>query len=171
VVNIRLPYEPLYGKLLGVALHSRIGGMIKLMNDMSFEELIEIKLKIPYKNELFDKIFESLLRRNPDIVIDKFAKSNSFRNADFNIDLLYQIFDMLTDDQWELVLTAFCENDQICGSFYCPRIISSLFRESLERNGFIKPYWFSFREKLDKFSGYEYIDKLKHTIDSHPENS
>jgi hypothetical protein len=25
VVNIRLPYEPLYGKLLGVALHSRIG--------------------------------------------------------------------------------------------------------------------------------------------------
>jgi hypothetical protein len=25
VVNIRLSYEPLYGKLLGVALHSRIG--------------------------------------------------------------------------------------------------------------------------------------------------
>ena len=25
MVNIRLSYEPLYGKLLGVALHSRIG--------------------------------------------------------------------------------------------------------------------------------------------------
>lgn len=143
--------------------------MTKLMNGMPLDELIVLKSKTAYSNELFDKLFKSLLRRDPSVVIDLFVRSSSFRNADFNVDLLTQISDILTAEQWESVLAAFCENNQIYGSFYCPRAFCSLFKESVECSGFVQPYWLSFRKNLDKFSSDEYIDKLKHVIDSYPE--
>jgi hypothetical protein len=143
--------------------------MIKLMNGMSLDELIELKSKTTYSNDLFDKIFKSLLRREPSSVIELFSSSNSFRNADFNVGLVTQIADILTSEQWEATLTAFCKNSQIHNSFYCPGVFCSLFRKSVERSGTLQIYWLSFRKDLDKFGGDEYIDKLKQAIDSYPE--
>ena len=137
------------------------------MNGMPLDELITLKSKTSYSNELFDRIFKSLLRREPSVVIDLFARSGSFRNADLNVGLLVQISDILTAEQWESVLAAFCENNQIYDSFYCPSAFCSLFRESVERCGSVQHYWLSFRKNLDKFGSAEYIDKLKHVIDSY----
>ncbi len=144
--------------------------MVKLMSEVPFEELIAIKSELTSSDKLFNDIFQSLLKRKTPVAVDRFTKSNSFENADFNVRLLAQISDLLTSEQWEIVLNAFCENDQVYNSFYCPRAFCSLFEKSVERNGSIQPYWLSFREKLNEFnSGYEYIDKLKQAIDSHPE--
>lgn len=96
--------------------------MIKLMNGMSLDELTELKSKTTYSNGLFDKIFKSLLRREPSSVIELFSSSSSFRNADFNVGLVTQIADILTSEQWEATLAAFCKNSQIHNSFYCPGV-------------------------------------------------
>jgi hypothetical protein len=143
--------------------------MIKLMNGMPLDELIVLKSKTTYSNELFDKLFKSLLRRDPSVAIDLFAGSSSFRNADFNVGLLAQVSDVLNSEQWEAVLAAFCKNNQIYDSFYCPGVFCFLFKESVERSGSVQPYWVDFRKNLDKFGSDEYIDKLKQFIDSYPE--
>jgi hypothetical protein len=77
----------------------------------------------------------------------------------------------LTLEQWETVLNAFCENNQIYNSFYCPGAFCSLFKDSVDRAGSVQPYWLSFRQKLDKFGSDEYIDKLKQVLDSYPESA
>jgi len=141
--------------------------MRKLMSEMPFDELIKLKSEPNPRNELFDEIFKSLLRRDPLVAVDQFTKSTSFRNANFNVGLLVQISDLLTSEQWETVLNSFCENNQVHNSFYCPGAFSDLFKESVERSGSKQPYWLSFREKLNKFGSDECIDKLKHVIDSY----
>ena len=50
------------------------------------------------------------------------------------------------------------------------KTIGTLFEKSLESNGSIQPYWLSFRERLNGFDGYEYIEKLKCTIDDYSES-
>jgi hypothetical protein len=144
--------------------------MVQLMSEMPFDELITIKFELTSSNELFDNIFQSLLKRNTSIAVEQFTKSNSFRNANFNVGLLAQIYDLLTLEQWETVLNAFCENNQVYNSFHCPGAFCSLFKDSVDRSGSVQPYWLSFRQKLNKFSSDEYIDKLKQFIDSYSES-
>ena len=143
--------------------------MMKLMSNMNLDSLIKIKFELTPSNELFDNLFKSLLRRSPLVVTDKFTKSSTYRTAEFNVGLLAQVSDLLSFEQWETVLEAFCENSQVYDSFCCPSAFCTLFEESVKRDGFVQRYWFSFREKLNKFSSHEYIDKLKYIIDSNLE--
>ena len=49
MVNIRLSYEPLYGKLLGIALHSRIG----VLDAKSYGDVAQVKPDLPNGYALF----------------------------------------------------------------------------------------------------------------------
>lgn len=116
--------------------------------------------------EITDELIESILRNNVLAIIDRFAKSGSFDSAGSNSWLLVKIAEYLSPIQWENILEAFFQNEQLYCSYSCYGEFESLFKKSLELSNSVQPYWLSFREKLNKFND-KYSNSLKRLIDSH----
>ena len=152
--------------------------LIKLVEKANFDDLLLMKFQYSkkrysdilylYSDKLFEKLIEPLMKENTSTIVSNFLQSYSFENAVFNANLLLEIADNLTPAQWESILKAFCENDQICYSYRCPHIFASLFKKSLELHGCVQTYWLSFREKLNTFNNSDKdINRLKQAIDSY----
>jgi hypothetical protein len=140
--------------------------VIKLSQKAGFDELILMKSK--YTKELFEDLVKPRLRENIPKIVSNFILSSSYENAALNANILVEIADSLSSAQWESILKAFCENNQIYASFGCPSIFESLFKKSRELNNCIQPYWLSFRENLNKFHITDKnINRLKQVIDSY----
>jgi len=116
--------------------------------------------------EITDELIESILRNNVLAIIDRFAKSGSFDSAGSNSWLLVKIAEYLSPTQWENILEAFFQNEQLYCSYSCYGGFESLFKKSLELSNSVQPYWLSFREKLNKFND-KHSNSLKRLIDSH----
>jgi hypothetical protein len=140
--------------------------VIKLSEKAGFDELIQMKSK--YSDDLFEDLLKPILRENIEKIVSNFILSYSYNNAAFNANILFEIADSLSVGQWESILKAFCENNQIYDSFGCPSIFESLFKKSIELNGCVQPYWLSFRENLNTFHiSDKNINRLKQVIDSY----
>jgi hypothetical protein len=136
----------------------------KRIKEVAFDEIIESE----YWHNLPSELLETRLRENVSPIVNKFTKSGSYMEANFNAGLLLKIADLLSAVQWKDVLEAFCNNDQIYCSFQCPNIFILLFKKSIEISGNVQPYWLAFREKLNEFNiNTKEINKLKKLIDSY----
>ncbi|MBW4629969.1 MAG: hypothetical protein KME49_31780 [Brasilonema octagenarum HA4186-MV1] len=140
--------------------------LIKLSQKADFDELILMKSK--YSDEFFEDLVKPILRENIAKIVNNFILSSSYENAAFNANILFEITDFLSPAQWESILKAFCENNQIYGSFRCCSIFESLFNKSIEPHNGVQPYWLSFRENLNTFQiPDKNINRLKQVIDSY----
>ncbi|NMG22982.1 hypothetical protein [Brasilonema bromeliae] len=157
-------------KLSGSNLESAIEllktSIIKLSQQVEFDKLILMKSN--YSNEFLDDLLKPILIENLPKIVSNFRLSDSYDDAAFNANILLEIADSLSPAEWESILKAFCENDQIYDSRGCPSIFESLFNKSRKLNNCVEPYWLSFRENLNTFgSSYKKINKLKQLIDSY----
>jgi hypothetical protein len=144
-------------KLADVSVAERI-------QEVPFEELLSIKSK--YSDEYFNSLVQPILRKNLNVIVDRFIRSSSYDIAASNARLLEEVADLLSTLQWEYVLKAFCQNNQIFPSYACQNIFCSLLNKSVEDSGYLQPYWLSFRENLNKLSDAG-IEPLKLLIDTH----
>lgn len=147
--------------------------IIKLFDDSitqqvkatSFEDLLDLSER-EHWDEITDDLIEPILKKNVAAIIDRFSNSVSYNSAASNSCLLVRIAEYLSPTQWENILEAFFQNDQLYDSYYCCGEFESLFKKSLELSNYVQPYWLSFREKLNKFNN-KYSNRLKRLIDSH----
>lgn len=140
----------------------------------NLDQLIKIKYNQPpiidEPYPIIDEHLKNLLKNNVPSVVDRFIKSSNFISAAQNASLLIEIMEYLNHKQWEYILEAFCNNDQIYCSYNCPAIFISLFKKSVEITGTVEPYWLSFRKNLDVLnSKHKEINRLKQIIDSSEE--
>lgn len=150
--------------------------VIKRLQTADLNTLLEIKKywQVFLEDIFLMKLIDGILQeRFPSIIpdsVNSFVQSKSFEIAKSNADTLARVASLLNSEQWESVLNAFCDNGQIYSSWGCPRVISSLFEDSVKLHGSIHPYWLSFRERLndEKFSYIDDINSLKQLIDSYP---
>jgi hypothetical protein len=145
--------------------------ILKLLNDSitqqvkaaSFDDLLAQRR---YWDILPDEIIELILKNNVSAIIDNFANSISFDSAGSNSRLLVKIAEYLTTTQWENILEAFFQNNQIYSSYRCYGEFKSLFKKSYELSNSVQPYWLNFREKLNQFDD-EDSNSLKRLIDEY----
>lgn len=83
-----------------------------------------------------------------------------------NAALLLEIVNCLSDEQWKIILEAFCKNKQIWEASQCPTIFSDIFNESRKIHGFVKDYWLSFKNELDKLN-CSFLNELKDLINTY----
>lgn len=129
----------------------------------SFDDLLNQRR---HWDEIADELIEPVLRGNVSAIIDRFANSGTFDSAGSNSRLLVKIAEYLSPVQWENILEAFFQNDQLYCSYSCYGGLEALFKRSLELSNSIQPYWITFREKLNKFND-KHSNSLKRLIDSH----
>lgn len=129
----------------------------------SFDDLLDQRSNW---DEIIHELIKPILKNNIPAIIDKFAKSGSFDSAGSNSLLLVKTVEYLSPIQWENILEAFFQNDQLYGSYSCYVGFESLFKKSLEFSNSAQPYWLTFREKLNKFNN-QHSNSLKRLIDSH----
>ena len=94
--------------------------IIKLLDDSitqqvkaaSFEDLLDQRR---HWDEITEELIEPILKNNVAAIIDRFAKSGSFDSGGNNSWLLVKIAEYLSPTQWENILEAFFQNDQL----YC----------------------------------------------------
>jgi hypothetical protein len=133
------------------------------MKTVTFEELLEDS---DCGQKLPDELLIPVLRENIDVVINRFTESSSFSSASDNASLILKIVEYISSSQWQEILEAFCNNDQIHNSYACLNIFGILLKKSVEINGEIASYWLSFRQKIDQFNWKE-INTLKRLIDTY----
>ncbi len=130
------------------------------------DDLISIIIKY-YDDKLFEQLFKPLLEENTSKIINHFKLSSSFDDASSNANLLCELVESISPTQWKEILEAFFENDQIYKSRNCASTFESLLKKSIEVDASVKPYWLSFREKLNSFVIHNrYLNSLKNLIDS-----
>ncbi|KYC39941.1 hypothetical protein WA1_28670 [Scytonema hofmannii PCC 7110] len=136
-----------------------------MIKTVTFDELLE---KYRYWTEIPDGILEPILKENVATIIKNFIESNSFNDAADNARLLLRVVDFLNQNQWQDILSAFCNNNQIYGSYACPGIFIELFKKSFKSTGTVAPHWLWFRQQLDN-GNFKYADtiSLKNLIDSY----
>lgn len=145
--------------------------ILKLLDDSitqqvktaSFDDLLDQRR---HWDDIGDELIEPVLRSNVSAIIDRFANSGSFKFAGINSILLVKIAEYLSPVQWENVLEAFFQNEQLYCSYSCHEEFEALFKKSLELSDSIQPYWITFREKLNKFND-KHSNSLKRLLDSH----
>ncbi|MEL6163061.1 MAG: hypothetical protein AAFR37_04610 [Cyanobacteria bacterium J06628_3] len=100
-------------------------------------------------------------------IIDYFKKSTSFSDAITIANLFDELMiNYISSVEWKEILEAFFQNNQIYGSRVCVNTFESLFKKSIKIDASVKPYWLSFRDKLNSFGNhYRYINSLKQVID------
>lgn len=128
-------------------------------------ELTEILDLRKYWSEIDSELVEPMLKGNVPAIIDRFAASGSFDSAGYNAKLLNEIAEHLSTEQWENVLEAFFQNDQIYYSFSCYAGFESLFEKSVAIHGSVQKHWIPFREKLEPFNS-KHSSSLKRLIDA-----
>ncbi len=136
--------------------------ILSQIEETEFDDLLDLR---KYWSEVDSELIEPMLKNNIPIVIDRFAKSGSFDSAGRNAELLNEVAEHLSLEQWESILEAFFQNDQIYYSFRCYERFESLFEKSVEVSGSVQPYWISFREKLAPFKS-KHSNSLKRLIDN-----
>ncbi|MFB2973828.1 hypothetical protein ACE1CD_33105 [Aerosakkonema sp. BLCC-F183] len=129
----------------------------------SFDDLLAQRSRW---DEISDELIETILKNNVSTIIDKFANSENFSDAGSNSRLLVKIAAYLSPRQWQNILDAFFQNNQIYDSYSCYSGFESLFKKSLELSNCVQPYWLTFREKLNNFND-KHSNSLKRLIDSH----
>lgn len=160
-----------YGRFLSRKKQENIISMlddsvIRLFRETTFDDLIGMRTK--YSDELFESLFEPIIKDNVPKVIERFKNSCSYKQASSNTNLLYEVVNYITSTQWEEILEAFFENNQIYESFACLDNFKSLFKKSIEIDVSSKSYWLPFRNKLNSCGISDiYIKDLKNLIDSH----
>lgn len=99
-------------------------------------------------------------------VVKLFIES-SYLETQTNGKLLLQISPLLTAEQLESILYAFCNNDQIYCVLGMPEILQELFDKSLHLAEAVKHSWKAVRQMLDKenFANLSSIAALKERID------
>ena len=135
----------------------------KQVKSSSFDGILEQRR---YWDEIPNELLEPILKKNIPTIIDKFAKSGSFDSAGSNTWVLIKVAQYLIPTQWENILEAFFQNDQLYYSYSCISQFESLFKKSLELSSLVEPYWLPFREKLNRFNN-QHSNSLKRLIDSH----
>jgi len=146
------------------------------INEACLDELIDARkyvniLFFPDCIKIFEDVIQDALRDNVQHIVDRFKQSSSYREAETNASLLAEVSDYLSATQWKTILEDFCDNNQIYYSFGCPSTFSDLFNKSVKINGFVQPYWLSFREKLNQLNiSYPSINDLKDLIDYYVES-
>ncbi len=153
----KLIYEPKKSWIL--MLDNSITEQVKAA---SFDDLLAQRRRY---DKIVDELIEPILKNNVSAIIDEFAKSGSYDSAGSNSRLLVKIAEYLTPTQWENILEAFFQNDQLYCSFSCYKGFESLFKKSLEITNFVQPYWLTFRENLNKFNDNR-GNSLKRLIDN-----
>ncbi len=103
-------------------------------------------------DKLFKKIFKPFIKDNISKIISFLKLSFSFDSAASYAYLLDEVADFINTAQWKEIIEAFFENDQIYKSGICANTFESLFNKSIELDAYVKPYWLSFREKLNSLS-------------------
>lgn len=139
------------------------GSITHQVKAASFDDLLNQRR---HWDDIADELIEPVLRSNVSAIIDRFANSGSFDSAGSNSRLLVEISEYLSPVQWENILEAFFQNDQLYCSYSCYGGFEALFKKSLELSNSIQPYWITFREKLNKFND-KHSNSLKRLIDSH----
>jgi hypothetical protein len=133
----------------------------------SFDDLLDQRSNW---DEIVNELIDPILKNNIPAVIDKFAKSGNFESAGSNSFLLVKAAKYLSPTQWENILEAFFQNDQLYYSYSCYGGFESLFKKSLELSNFVQPYWLTFRQKLNNLNN-KHSNSLKRLIDSHARES
>ena len=100
----------------------------------------------------------------------RFKLLSSYDIAASNANLLNEVADFISPVEWKEILEAFFENNQIYNSRGCASTFESLLKKSIELDISVKPYWLSFREKLNSLNflgtNEREINSLKNLIDS-----
>jgi hypothetical protein len=86
--------------------------IIQQVKTASFDDLLSQRR---HWDEIADELIEPILKSNVSAIIDRFATSGSFDSAGSNSRILVKIAEYLTPVQWESILEAFFQNDQL----YC----------------------------------------------------
>jgi hypothetical protein len=133
------------------------------VGEASFDELLDQQV---HWDEIADELLEPVLRNNVSAIIDRYVKSGSFNCAGSNSKLLVEIAEYLSPAQWQEILEAFFQNNQLYHSHSCCWAFETLFEKSLGNSNSLQSYWLAFREKLNKFDN-KHINSLKRLIDSH----
>lgn len=134
-----------------------------LFRNISFNELIEY---CPSWAKIPDDLLKPILRNNISLIIDNFAKSNSFANAYKNSSFLVRSVEFITHNQWQSILNSFFDNQQIYNSYGCVGNFVTVFTKCSELHNIEQPDWLFFREELNKILyPHEEIEKLKQYID------
>ncbi|MEA5520093.1 hypothetical protein [Limnoraphis robusta] len=150
--------------------------IIKLLDDSitkqlkvaSFDDLLSLKAT-GYWDKFPEKLRKQVLKKNIPAIIVKFAQSPTYKSAGINASFVVEVAEYLTQIQWENILDAFFQNNQLCYSFNCCGEFQSLFKKSFElNNNSVQPYWLTFREKLNQYNDQN--DSLKLLIDSYLES-
>ncbi len=136
--------------------------IVRQVKDTELTEILDLR---KYWNEIDSELTEPMLRGNIPAIIDRFAASGSFDSAGRNAELLNEIAEYLSTEQWENILKAFFQNDQIYYSFKCYVGFKSLFEKSVAIHGSVQEYWTPFRENLEPFNS-KHSNSLKHLIDA-----
>jgi hypothetical protein len=130
------------------------------------ENLIRIVAKYQ-DDELSEKLFKPFLQDNIPKIIKHLKQSYSYDNAASYAKLLDEVANFITATQWQDIIKAFFQNNQISDSRNCASIYESLFNKSIEMDISLKPDWIKFRENLDSLVSDRYINNLKTVIDCH----
>lgn len=147
--------------------------ILKLLDDsitqqvkIAFFDDILGNIESRHWDEIADELIEPILKNNVSAIIDRFANSESFYAAGDNSKLLVKIAEYLNPVQWENILEAFFQNDQLYYSYSCYEGFEALFKKSLELSNSVQPYWITFREQLNEVNN-KHSNSLKRLIDSH----
>lgn len=133
----------------------------QLVETTSFSDFLK---QSKYWDLVPEHIKKNVLKENVATIIDLFVQSNNYFNANENASLILEVIEFIDSTQWECILNAFCNNDQIYDS--CGHIFVEIFQRSLNLHDSIPFYWVSFRNKLENVSSSKRLDKLKRLIDS-----
>jgi len=118
------------------------GSKYKLLDQLN-DELIELSVLLAEWSRMlwwiiaitilgwnFQWIANPVLKRKCFSYSRRIYKNKFWASARTNANLLVEIADSLSPVQWAYILEAFCKNDQIYGSYYCPDVFCSLFKNS-----------------------------------------
>jgi hypothetical protein len=129
------------------------------------DEILDLKNRLPDEMSSF---LQDILKESIQTFVENFVQAGSFDSANSYSKKVYKISSLMTSIQKESVLNAFCENDQLHGSFNAPNVIKHLFEEDTKQGEVLESYWLSFRKRLDDVFP-RYFEDLKQIIDSYAE--
>lgn len=127
------------------------------------DQILDLKQRLPDEMTSF---LQDILKGSIETFVETFVQAGSFNSANSYANNIYKISSLMSSIQKEAVLNAFCENDQLSGSFNAPSVIKHLFEEDTKHGGSLESYWLSFRKRLDEAFPQSFAD-LKQIIDSY----
>lgn len=125
------------------------------------DEILDLKERLPDKMVFF---LQEILKERIQTFVETFVEVGNFSLANSYANKVRKISSLMTSTQKEAILNAFCENDQIHGSFNASSVIKHLFEEDIKQGDSLEFYWLPFRKRLDETFPH-YFEDLKQIID------